>query len=172
MMISKKLEVALNEQIALEAQASFQYLAMASWCEQQALNGAAQFFYKQSTEEREHMMKIFHYLNSVNGHAIVPTIDKTQIEFKNITDVVEKALKGEQEVTKAVHKLSELTSKEKDYATYNFVQFYVNEQREEEVLFTQILEKIELIGLEGMGLYYIDKELENFSLMPSQEAQF
>lgn len=170
-MISKKLEAALNEQIALEAQASFQYLAMASWCEQQALNGAAKFFYKQSAEERQHMMKIFHYLNSVNGHALVPTIDKTQLKFKDVKDVVDTALKGEQKVTAAVHKLSELTSKEKDYATYNFVQFYVNEQREEEVLFTQILEKIELIGMEGMGLYYIDKELESFSLMPAQEEQ-
>lgn len=170
-MISKKLEVALNEQISLEAQASFQYLAMASWCEQQALNGCAKFFYKQSNEERQHMMKIFHYLNSVNGHAIVPTIDKTQLKFKDVKDVVENALKGEQKVTAAVHKLSELTSTEKDYATYNFVQFYVNEQREEEVLFTQILEKIELIGMDGMGLYYIDKELESFSLMPAQEEQ-
>lgn len=167
-MISKKLEKALNEQIALEARASFQYLAMASWCEQKALNGCANFFYRQSNEERQHMMKIFHYVNSVNGHAVVPQIDQPKLEFKDIEDAVKSALKGEEYVTTAVHKLSELASKEKDYATYNFVQFFVDEQREELVLFTQILEKIELIGMEGMGLYYIDKEIDGFTLTAEQ----
>lgn len=168
-MISKKLEKALNEQIALEARASFQYLAMASWCEQKALNGCANFFYRQSNEERQHMMKIFHYLNSVNGHAVVPQIDQPKLEFKNIEDAVNSALKGEEFVTTSVHKLSELASKEKDYATYNFIQFFVDEQREEQVLFTQILEKIELIGMEGMGLYYIDKEIDGF-VLPEEQA--
>lgn len=169
-MISKKLEKALNEQISLEAKASFTYLSMASWCEQQALNGCARFFYRQSNEERDHMMKIFHYLNSVNGHAIVPQIDQPDLTYTDINDAVKQALKGEQAVTKSVHALSELASKEKDYATYNFIQFFVDEQREEEVLYTQILEKIELIGLDGMGLYYIDKELDSFTLPPEQAA--
>lgn len=169
-MISKKLEKALNEQIALEAKASYTYLSMASWCEQNALNGAARFFYSQSDEERVHMMKIFHYLNSVNGHAIVPSIEQPALTYKDIKDAINQALKGEQVVTKSVHALSELANKEKDYATYNFVQFFVNEQREEEVLFTQIQEKIDLIGLEGMGLYYIDKELDGFTLSAEQAA--
>ena len=168
-MISKKLEKALNEQIALEARASYQYLAMASWCEQKALNGCASFFYRQSSEERQHMMKIFHYLNSVNGHAVVPQIDQPKLEFKDIKDAVKSALEGEEYVTISVHKLSELASKEKDYATYNFIQFFVDEQREEEVLFTQILEKIELIGMDGMGLYYIDKEIDGF-VLPEEQA--
>ncbi len=169
-MISKKLEKALNEQIAMEAKASYTYLAMASWCEQKALNGCARFFYGQCDEERTHMMKIFHYLNSVNGHAIVPKIDQPALQYKDIKDAINQALAGEKNVTKSVHALSELASKEKDYATYNFVQFFVNEQREEEVLFTQILEKIELIGMDGMGLYYIDKELDGFTLEPEQAA--
>lgn len=163
-MISKKLEKALNEQVATEGQASFQYLAMASWCEQNKLTGCASFFYNQADEEHQHMMKIFNYLNSVSATATAPAIEKPRSEFKDIKDVVEHALKGEQAVTKAIYQLSELCSKEKDYATFNFLQFYVDEQREEEVLFTTILEKIELIGLEGMGLYYIDKEMEGFTV--------
>ncbi len=159
-MISKKLEKALNEQVAHEAEASFRYLSMASWCEQQSLHGCAKFFYGQSDEERGHMMKIFTYLNDVGGNAIVPAIDKPKTDFKDICEVVSTSLKGEQAVTKAVHELSELASKDKDYATYNFIQFFVDEQREEETLFNDILDKINLIGMEGMGLYYIDKELE------------
>lgn len=162
-MISKKLEKALNNQIKLEAEASFAYLAMASWCEKQGLNGCAKFFYGHAEEERQHMLKIFHYLNEVEGHSLVPALEQPKLDFKDIVDAVTVAMKSEQKVTKAVNELYELAEKEKDYGTYNFVEFYVNEQREEEILFTQIQEKIELIGLDGMGLYYIDKELEKFS---------
>lgn len=159
-MISKKLEKALNEQIKLEGEASFTYLAMASWCEKESLNGCAKFFYEQAEEEREHMLKFFRYVNEVEGHAVTPSIKQSTIDFKSIQDVCKKALEGEQKVTKAIHKLSELAANEKDYATYNFVQFFVDEQREGELTFVHILDKIKLIGLQGMGLYYIDKELE------------
>lgn len=162
-MISKKLEKALNDQIALEADAHFRYLAMASWCEKKGLHGAAKFFYGHSEEEKMHMMKIFQYVNEVDGHAIVPAIKKPDAEYDSIFDVVQKALKSEQAVTKAVNKLTELADAEKDYATLNFVQFFVDEQREEETLFTHVIEKMNLIGKEGMGLYYIDKELEGLT---------
>lgn len=162
-MISKKLEKALNAQIKLEAEASFNYLAMASWCEQKSLNGAAKFFYAQSEEELQHMLKVFRYINDLEGHALAPSVEQPATEFKSILDVCSKALAGEQKVTKAIHKLSELASEEKDYATYNFLQFFVDEQRQGETIFNHILDKIKLIGLEGMGLYYIDKELESLT---------
>ncbi len=162
-MISKKLEKALNAQIKLEAEASFNYLAMASWCEQKSLNGAAKFFYAQAEDERQHMLKIFLYINDLEGHALAPSVDQPATEFKSILDVCSKALAGEQKVTKSVHKLSEFATEEKDYATYNFLQFFVDEQRQGETVFNHILDKIKLIGLEGMGLYYIDKELESLA---------
>jgi len=159
-MISKKLEKALNAQIKLEAEASFNYLAMASWCEQKSLFGAAKFFYAQAEDEREHMLKIFRYINDLEGHAIAPGVEQPRSEYESILDVCKKALAGEQKVTKSINSLSELASEEKDYATHNFIQFFVDEQREGETVFNHILDKIKLIGLEGMGLYYIDKELE------------
>jgi ferritin len=164
-MISKKLEKALNAQIKLETEASFNYLAMASWCEQKSLNGAASFFYGQAEEELGHMRKIFRYINDLEGHAISPSVDQPDTEFESILDVCKKSLAGEQKVTKAVHKLSELAAEEKDYATYNFIQFFVNDQREGETVFIHIIDKIKLIGLEGMGLYYIDKELETLAVV-------
>ncbi len=162
-MISKKLEKALNAQIKLETEASFNYLAMASWCEQKSLNGAASFFYTQAEEERQHMLKIFRFVNDVEGHALAPGVEQPNTQFESILDVCKKALVGEQKVTKSIHKLSELASQEKDYATYNFIQFFVDDQREGETVFIRIIDKIKLIGLEGMGLYYIDKELESLA---------
>lgn len=170
-MISKKLEKALNAQIKLESEASFNYLAMASWCEQKSLNGAAQFFYAQAEEERQHMLKIFRYINDVEGHAIAPGAEQPETQFESILDVCKKALAGEQKVTKSVHRLSELASEEKDYASYNFIQFFVDDQREGETVLIHIIDKIKLIGLEGMGLYYIDKELESLAAEKSADAQ-
>ncbi len=167
-MISKKLEKALNAQIAYEAEASYIYLAMASWCEQKSLNGCADFFYAQSEEERQHMLKIFRYINELEGHAIAPAIAQPPVNFQSILDVCSKALTAEQKVTKAVHKLSELAASEKDYATYNFIQFFVDDQREGETVLIHIIDKIKLIGLEGMGLYYIDKEFESLAKTKSE----
>ena len=162
-MISKKLEKALNNQVKLEGEAAFAYLAMASWCEQESLNGCAKFFYAQAEEEQQHMLKFFQYINEVEGLAITPAISQPDLTYKSIQDVCDKSLQGEQKVTNSIHKLSELAASEKDYATYNFVQFFVDEQREGELTFVHILDKIKLIGLDGMGLYYIDKEFESLA---------
>jgi ferritin len=162
-MLSKKLESELNKQVKYEARASFLYLAMASWCEQKRLTGAAGFYYQHAEEERMHMLKIFKYINEVGGHALTPEIKEIDTDYKNILEVVEKSLESEKNVTATVHKLSELARDEKDYGTYNFIQFFVDEQREEEVLFSNLLDRIHLIGLEGQGLYYIDKEFEAFA---------
>jgi ferritin len=159
-MLSKKLEEQLNKQVKMEAKASFLYLSMASWCEQKRLNGAANFYYAHAEEERQHMLKIFKFINEMGGHAIAPEVKEVETDFKDIKNIVERSLESEKAVTASVHKLTELAREEKDYGTYNFMQFYVDEQREEEVLFNNVLDRIELIGLEGQGLYYIDKELE------------
>ncbi|MCB0819277.1 MAG: ferritin [Bacteroidetes bacterium] len=159
-MFSDKLEKSLNQQVKLESAASALYLSMASWCEKKKLNGAASFYYAQSEEERQHMLKVFKYINEMGGHAKVASVDQVDLDFENIRQVVQRSLESEKMVTASVHQLCEVAREEKDYGTLNFLQFYVDEQREEEVLFGNILDRIELIGLEGQGLYYIDKELE------------
>jgi ferritin len=159
-MVSEKLEKSLNQQVKLESNASALYLSMASWCEKKKLIGAASFYYSQSEEERQHMLKVFKYINEMGGHAKVASVDQVDIEFENIKQVVQRSLESEKMVTASVHQLCELAREVKDYGTLNFLQFYVDEQREEEVLFGNILDRIELIGMEGQGMYYIDKELE------------
>lgn len=172
-MISKKMETALNEQIGMEAYASFLYMSMASWSEQEGLEGCAGFLYRQSDEERMHMLKIFHYVNEVDGHAHVPAIAQAPLEFDSVPAMFKLVYEHEQRVTRAINNLVALSYEEKDHTTLNFLQWYVNEQREEEALMRTILDRIRLIGDGPRSLYYIDKEVEqiNRQTMASEAAE-
>ncbi len=158
-MLSKKMESALNTQIELEAYASFLYLAMASWCDEQGMEGSTQFFYRQSAEENDHMMRIFRYVLEMDGKAIVPAVKRPPTSFKSIQQVFQDVYLHEQKVTKAINDLVDLSNKENDHSTHNFLQWYVAEQREEEALMRSILDKVNLIGKGPQSLYFIDKEI-------------
>jgi ferritin len=162
-MISKKIEAALNEQIALEAYASFLYLAMASWCDREGLEGCAQFMHRQSDEERAHMLRIYGYLSETDGFALTPAIAQAPHEFESVQAMFEKVYAHEQKVTQSINDLVNLSYAEKDPSTLNFLQWYVAEQREEEALMRTILNKIRLIGDGPQSLYYIDKEVDKFN---------
>lgn len=158
-MISKKMEKALNDQIALEGYASYLYLSMASWCDQEGMNGCAGFMHRQSIEEREHMLRLFHYISEVNGHAITPGIKQPPHHWESIQVMFNEVYEHEQKVTKSINKLLDLCYKEEDHGTLNFLQWYVEEQREEEALMQTILDTIKLIGTGAQSLYFIDKEI-------------
>ena len=159
-MLSAKLQTALNNQIANEAYASHYYLAMASWCDKSGLVGSAKFLYTHSEQEKQHMMKLFRYVNDAGGHAVVQSVEEPPLKFKSISDIFGKVLEHERLVTKNINALVELCMKEKDYSTFNFLQWYVAEQHEEERLFNSILDLIKIAGVEGRGLFLIDKEIE------------
>jgi ferritin len=163
MIISKKVEKALNEHLELEMAANYSYLAVASWCDVEGFEGTAKFFYKQSSEENTHFMKFFSYINEVGGHALVPQLKAPKYHFKSISEAVEMALGHEQKVTKAIYKIITLAKAEGDHATEDFLRFFVDEQKEEEVQFKRILDKIKLIGGGPQSLYYIDKEFEKLA---------
>ena len=163
MIISKKVEKALNEHLELEMAANYSYLSVASWCDVEGFEGTAKFFYKQSSEENTHFMKFFSYINEVGGHALVPQLKAPKYTFKSITEAVEMALSHEQKVTKAIYKIITLAKAEGDHATEDFLRFFVDEQKEEEVQFKRILDKIKLIGGGPQSLYYIDKEFEKLA---------
>ena len=158
-MLSKEIEAALNDQIANEAYASNYYLSMASWCEKKGLRGCAAFMYEQSEEEREHMRKMFKYVNEAGGHSKVSALKEPPYVYDSITRVFKLALEHELHVTKSINKIVELSLNVKDYATFNFLQWYVAEQHEEEMLFTSILDIIRITGAEGRGLLLIDNEI-------------
>ncbi len=162
-MISDRMLAALNKQIGLEGYASFLYLSMASWCDKEGFEGSAQFMHRQSDEEREHMLKIFHYIYEVDGHALTPSIAQAPHDFGTIREMFEEVYKHEQKVTKSIHDLVAISLEEKDHTTYQFLQWYIDEQREEEALMRSILDRIKLIGDGPQSLYYIDKEIEKIN---------
>lgn len=159
MRISKKLVKALNDQISLEADASNYYLSMASWAEITGYEGAAGYFYAQSDEERQHMLKIIHFLNENGVSALIPAIKQPVKSFNSFESLFKIALKNEQAVTKAINKMAELAQKEKDHGTFVFLQWFVNEQMQEEQKFETILQKFNLIGRDKLAINEIDKSL-------------
>lgn len=162
-MISNTIENALNQQIDLEGFSSMYYLSMASWCQVKGYNGVAAFLYHHSNEEREHMLKLFHYINDRGGHALVPPFAAPQNSFSNINEIFEIVHSHEIKVSNEISNLVDLCMQEKDYTTHNFLQWYVAEQIEEEALARNILDKLKLIGEDKGGMYLFDRDLESMS---------
>jgi ferritin len=164
-MISKHLEKALQEQIEKESYSSAFYLSMASWMDQEGYEGTALFLYRQSDEERMHMLKIFHFINEHDGHAMVPSVDQPPAKFKDYHTCFKLVLEQEQAVTRSIHELVTLSIKEKDHAANNFLQWYVSEQMEEEIQIKSILNKLKIIGNNGSGLYLLDNDLSTMGIV-------
>lgn len=169
-MLSKKVEEALNKQSAMEAYASSSYLSMASWCEKEGYRGCAEFLYQQSDEEREHMMKILRYINEAGGYAIVPALKEPPAKYNSMPHVFEVSLEQEIGVTQSIYKLVDLAFSTKDFATFNFLQWYVVEQLEEEKLFRTILDVIKLAGKENQSLLLIDTEIAKLRAAAEKKA--
>ncbi|MBX2912794.1 MAG: ferritin [Cyclobacteriaceae bacterium] len=169
--ITKETEALLNEQIILEGQASAYYLSMASWCETQGYDTSSRFLYHHSEEERMHMLKLFKYINTAGGHALQPEMTRIKHSFKSLREVFDLTLDHEITVTKSINELVDHCFKTKDFATFNFLQWFVNEQREEETLARRAVELFELIGEEGVGLFMIDQEIGKLEAYASKVSQ-
>jgi ferritin len=159
-MLSKTIQEALNRQVAMEAESSQAYLAMASWAEiQPGLDGITDFFYKQSDEERVHMLKLIRYINERGGFAIVPPLQQPNITFQSLKRVFQDFLAHELRVSESINELVDLALKEKDFPTHNFLQWYVSEQIEEESLARTLNDKLELVGDDKGGIYLFDRDI-------------
>ena len=163
-MINKQIEEALNKQISAEANASHFYLAMASWAESKGFEGVSNFFYSQSDEERQHMLKLVKYVNERGGHAIVPAVQEPLKIFDCLTHVFQDFLNHEVHVSKLINDLVHICYEHRDYTTQNFLQWYVAEQIEEEALARTILDKLKLIGDDKGGLYLFDRDINQLTV--------
>ena len=161
-MLSKSMQDALNRQVLMEAQSSQAYLAMASWADiQPGLKGVTQFFFKHSDEERMHMLKLITYINERGGFAVVPALEQPTLTFVSLKKAFEELFKHEIKVSESINELVDISLSEKDYATHNFLQWYVNEQIEEEKLARECNDKLEMIGDDKSGLYLFDRDIMN-----------
>lgn len=157
--LTRETEALLNKQIMMEGKSAAAYLSMASWCETKGYETSSQFLFKHSDEERLHMLKLIHYVNTAGGHGLQPEITKIKHSFKSLREVFETVLEHEIEVTKSINSIVDHCFTIKDFATFNFLQWYVMEQREEETLARRAVELFDLIGEEGVGLWMIDQEI-------------
>jgi ferritin len=151
----------LNEQISKEAHSAAIYLAMASWCDHNGLTNSAEFFYKQSAEEREHMLKIFKFINDNGGTAYSPEVSNINHEYSSLQEIFETALDQEIEISKSIHKIVSRCRKVQDFGSENFLQWFVQEQMEEENQFRRILEMFDLMGTDGIALKFIDERIKH-----------
>ncbi|WP_107039580.1 ferritin [Brumimicrobium mesophilum] len=165
--ISDKMEKILNTQMTREAYQAQVYLSYASWAEVNGFPGIATFLYGHMQEEREHMFKILKYINDRGGESKIEAIKAAPKNPKNLGDCFEQILQHEIDNSKEIDKIVNLAHEEKDWSTFNFGQWFVEEQIEEETLINDIIDKYHLAAGEGKGgnsnLYDMDRDLASAS---------
>ncbi|EPJ46134.1 MAG: ferritin [Osedax symbiont Rs1] len=157
-MLSSMMTDKLNQQINLEFYSSNLYLQMSAWCEDRSFDGAALFLRKHANEEMEHMKRLFTYVSETGGLPILGTIDAPPHSFNSLRDVFEQILEHECLITQRINELAHVAFSSQDYSTFNFLQWYVAEQHEEEKLFKGVLDKLTLVGNDGPAMFLIDKD--------------
>jgi ferritin len=158
-MISKLLQDAINEQINAELFSAYLYLSMSAHFETQNLSGFANWTRVQYQEETGHAMKLYKYVFDRGGAVTLKAIAQPATKFKTPLDIFKEILKHEQKVTSLINKLYELAVKEKDYAAQIFLQWFINEQVEEEKNATDIINMLEMIGDSPVSLIMADRQL-------------
>ncbi|GAB6264439.1 non-heme ferritin [Photobacterium sp. CCB-ST2H9] len=166
-MLAQAMVDKLNEQINLEFFSSNLYLQMSAWCEDKGFEGAAEFLRMHAAEEMQHMQRLFTYVSETGAMPILGSIEAPQHEFGSLGEVFRATYEHERLITGCINKLAHVAFTTQDYSTFNFLQWYVAEQHEEEKLFKGILDKIELVGEDGKALFFIDKDL---AAMAKQES--
>lgn len=163
-MLSDKLAEALNDQMNFELLSAHYYLAMAAYCEAEDLEGFAHFFWVQAEEEQFHAKKFYNFLNENGARANMQAITEPQNDFESLSEVFEVALEHEKKVTKRIYDLMDLAQEEREHATVSFLNWFVDEQVEEEDTMETLLAKVEKLSDEG--LFMLDNELAQRTFTP------
>ncbi len=160
--LSPTLAAALNNQMTNEAHNSQIYLAYASWASDKGFEGIANFLFRHANEERNHMMKILEYILKRGAKVVVTAIPAPGPDPVSVNDCFEKVFKSEVENTSSIYNVVNMSMAEKDWATWNFMQWFVKEQTEEETLALDLLSKIKVAGgvnAKDDALFALDNEI-------------
>jgi len=158
-MLSNSVQDILNDQIKHEFYSAYIYLSMAAHCEAENLAGCAHWLRVQAQEEQSHAMKLFDYIHERGGRVTLQTIPQPPAEFTSILDLFQQVLEHEQKVTGLINRCYETALKDNDYATSIMLQWFIEEQVEEEKNATAIVEQIKLMGASGTALFMLDRQL-------------
>jgi len=170
-MVKEKMLSALNEQINAEQYSAFLYLSMSAWLDDKGLSGFANWMYVQYQEELTHANKFFNYINERSGRVEVKAIEQVPTEFESVIDIVEKTLEHERKVSGLINKLVDIAVEERDHAAQSFLQWFVDEQVEEEANVEELLDSLKLTKGEGNGLFMLDRELKQRTFVDTTAAE-
>lgn len=159
----------LNEQMNFEFYSAHVYLAMAAYCSGESLDGFANFFLVQAEEERFHAMKIYKFLNDRDYRATLAALPEPNNEYSSMLDAFEHAFAHEQQNTKKFYHLADLALDEREHATIYFLKWFIDEQVEEEALFSNIIAKLKRIKTDSNAFYMLDAEFAARSFTPPAE---
>lgn len=162
-MLSVTLTEKLNRQINHESYSVVLYLQMAAWCASKGYDGCAPFYRLQAEEEKQHMEKLFEYMLETGGLPQLGNIPAPPHAWESLRAAFQATLDHESAVSRDISKLVEIALEEKDFSTFNFLQWYVAEQHEEEHKLTSILDRIDMITAEGHGHFTIDREISRLA---------
>jgi len=160
--LSKELEAILNRQVTKEAEAAQIYLSYGAWADGEGFGGISKYLFRHSQEERNHMMKVIQYIMERGGKVKIEAVKSPPADLKNLQDCFEQTFKHEVENTTAIYEIIDMAHGEKDWATFNFMQWFVKEQIEEEKLVMDLLDKLKIAGgpkATNESLFNLDKYL-------------
>lgn len=158
-MIKERVRKVINEQINKELYSSYLYLSMSAYFENRNLKGFANWTRIQALEESAHALKFFDYINSRGGKVELTAIEAPKTSWNSIVEVFEEIYAHEQLVTESINNVAVVAFEEKDFATSTYVQWFVNEQVEEEANSSGLVEQLKLVGDNSSGIFMLDKEL-------------
>ncbi|MCE4566472.1 ferritin [Maribellus sp. CM-23] len=170
-MLKEKMLSALNEQINAEQYSSLLYLSMSAWFQDKGLPGFANWMYVQYQEELTHANKFFNYVNERGGKVELKAIEQMPTEWSGIIEVYEATLQHEQHVTTLIDNLVDVALEQKDHATQSFLQWFVDEQVEEEANVKEILDTLKLINGQGNGIFMLDREMRSRKFVDTTVAK-
>ena len=168
-MISEQLADLLNKQVNNEFDAAQAYVAMAAYCEHNSYSGFANFYLEQAEEERYHAMKLYDYLNDRGIQVKIKATSNPKTEFNSVLDTFETSLKQEKDVTKNFYDLSDLAWAEKEHATISFLNWFLDEQVEEEAMFDTHIDYLKRVKDDKNALFLYEKELGDRKFSPDGE---
>ncbi len=158
-MLNKTLQDAINDQIKHELYSAYFYLSMSAWAESANWGGAAKWLSMQAKEEQEHALKFYEYVLDRGGKVTLQAIDQPPAEFDSLLAVFEKVQQHEAVVTGLITHLYELALKDNDYASQVMLQWFINEQVEEEKNAAQIVDTLRMVGNNVPGLFQVNAML-------------
>ncbi len=170
-MLTQRMEEALNEQINAELYSGYLYMAMSAYFAKEGLPGFATWMHAQAQEEQSHAEKFYNFILERDGRVTLKTIEAPPASWDSALAAFQDSLAHEQKVTDRINKLMDLAVEEKDHATRGFLQWFVDEQVEEEDSVRQVIDELKMVGGAGGGMFMLNRELGQRSFSPPADAE-